>query len=73
MSEPCKHCGHCPHCGQPYPPYAGPYVQPYNPWQPVPQIWPQVQPYTPPIYIGDPPPGQAPISICDTTTSYMMN
>ena len=57
-------------------PYAGPYVQPYNPWQPVPTIWPQVQPWQPAPsypYIGDPPPGQAPISICSTTVSMMAN
>lgn len=56
-------------------PYAGPYYPPYNPWQPVPTIWPQVQPYSPwnpgDHYVGDPPPGMAPIITC--TTSVMMN
>jgi hypothetical protein len=58
-------------------PYAGPYVQPYNPWQPVPTIWPNQpyvqpwQPYPGDVYVGDPPPGQGSISICSTTVSMM--
>lgn len=52
----------------PYYPY-GPYYPPYNP-----PIYPQVQPWQPypgDIYIGDPPPGMAPIITCTTTTSYV--
>ena len=48
---------------------------PYYPWQPVyPQpipVWPQVQPWQPlpgDIYVGDPPPGMAPIITCSTST-----
>jgi len=51
---------------------AGPYY-PYQPYYP-PTIWPQVQPWQPypgDHYVGDPPPGMAPIITCTTSVSVM--